>query len=141
MYSDLKRITAIEKESFPDPYPLHEFANHLMNPRSRLFVACIDGKLVGYVLTACESRYGGKIRSIAVSPDFRGKGVGKTLMTAAMEYLSKFGRVNLLVRRTNRIAIDLYRSFSFKESGRVIAGYYLDGEDAIEFDWTPNSEA
>ena len=134
-YRDLPQVVAIEKESFTDPYSLFEFAAHLMSSRSKLVVACANQVVVGYVLAIHESRRIGQIQSIAVSRELRGRGIGTMLMSSAMEHLTKLDKVRLVVRRTNMEAIRLYRSFSFRESGRVVEGYYPNGEDAIEFEW------
>jgi ribosomal-protein-alanine N-acetyltransferase len=134
---DLGRVVAIENESFTDPYPWAEFAAHLLGRRSGFVVACIDGEVVGYVLAAREARGEGWIRSIAVIPGFRRRGVGAALMEAAMESLAGCDRVRLLVRRSNEAAMALYRKFSFRETGVAVEGYYRDGEDAEEFEWTP----
>ena len=58
-------------------------------------------------------------------------------MEAAMESLEGCDSVRLLMRRSNRAAMALYRKFSFRETGVVVEGYYPDGEDAVEFEWTP----
>ncbi len=74
------------------------------------------------------------ILSVAVLPDARRRGIARALMSAALD----FGRTNavrlvlLEVRRSNRPAIKLYRSFSFSAMG-VRPQYYADtGEDAVE---------
>jgi [ribosomal protein S18]-alanine N-acetyltransferase len=131
--NDLGRVVAIERASFPDPYPRSLFAALLLSPLSRFVVACVDDVVVGYVLALHEPTRDGQIMSIAVSCGHRGKGVGRALMAAAMESLGR-RRVHLLVRRSNQAAIRLYRSFLFKETGLVVEGYYPDGEDALEFE-------
>lgn len=132
---DLKAVVAVERASFPGyPYHLSEFAFLRVSPRTMFTVATMDDEVVGYAIARREHRVG-EIVSIAVIPEFRGKGIGKALMRAAMDYLEKCGRIYLMVERTNTNAINLYRSFSFQTSGRIVEGYYPDGGDAIEFEW------
>lgn len=133
---DLGKVMAIEKASFTDPYPLEEFLAHLLGNRSGFVVASVDSEVVGYVLAAGEKGGEGWIRSIAVVPGYRRRGVGAALMGAAMKSLAGCDRVRLLVRRSNGAAMALYRRFSFKETGIIVEGYYPDGEDAVEFEWT-----
>lgn len=74
------------------------------------------------------------ILSVAVTPEARRRGIGRTLMNQALDYgRSKAVRLVLLeVRRSNRAAIKLYRTLSFSAMG-VRPAYYADtGEDAVE---------
>ena|SRR5436190_73295 len=70
---------------------------------------------------------------IATHPNDRRKGAGRALMHTlvgyAVEHRSRL--VLLEVRRTNRAAIRLYRSFGFSAMG-LRRRYYTDGEDAVE---------
>lgn len=70
---------------------------------------------------------------IATHPGARRRGAARALMQAlvahAVELRSRL--VLLEVRRTNRSAIRLYRSFGFSAMG-VRRSYYSDGEDAVE---------
>jgi ribosomal-protein-alanine N-acetyltransferase len=74
---------------------------------------------------------------IATRPDARRRGAGKALMAQMLDHAKrKKSRLLLLeVRRSNRAAIRLYRSFGFAAIG-VRRGYYQDGEDAIEMTLT-----
>jgi [ribosomal protein S18]-alanine N-acetyltransferase len=133
-HEDLQRVQLVERESFPDPYTESVFEFFLLDPRTDFVVACVGDSVVGYVIATRGPREG-SIQSIAVLPDFRRRKVGGMLMKSAMEYLAPCARVVLLVGRTNAGAIRLYRSFSFRETGRVFEGYYPSGDDALEFEW------
>jgi [ribosomal protein S18]-alanine N-acetyltransferase len=134
---DIRRLVFIEKGSFPDPYSELTFAFYRMNPWSSFVVACVDDSVVGYVI-AIRCLGTGTIQSIAVLREFRGRKIGRMLMRSAMDHLTRCRRVDLLVGRANDSAIRLYRSFSFRETGRVFHGYYPDGDDALEFEWKPD---
>ncbi len=132
-YQDLGQIRAIEKASFPDrPYSEFDFVSYLLLARSGFIVACKDRLVVGYVITIHQGREG-LIQSIAVSPEFRGRGIGEMLMTSAINHLaSNFHRTYLKVDVNHKSAIRLYHKLSFNETGNVTNKYYPNGDDAIE---------
>ena len=70
---------------------------------------------------------------IATHPGARRRGAARALMTALVDRAirDKCRLVLLEVRRSNRAAIRLYRSFGFSAMG-VRRSYYTDGEDAVE---------
>ncbi|HEY8477945.1 MAG TPA: ribosomal protein S18-alanine N-acetyltransferase [Chloroflexota bacterium] len=77
------------------------------------------------------------ITTIAVSPRYRGRGVGELLLLALIDKAIALGArwVTLEVRVSNTVAQHLYRKYTFKEMG-VRRRYYSDnGEDALIM-WT-----
>jgi ribosomal-protein-alanine N-acetyltransferase len=73
------------------------------------------------------------ITLLAVHPDCRNLGLGKTLLAALLESARRRGlaRATLEVRASNAIAISLYEQFGFQVAG-TRRGYYADtGEDAL----------
>ena len=132
-YADLGQVYAIEQESFPEgPYPPIVFANLLVLAGRGFIVAWWGDSVVGYVVGASAGGEG-MIQSVAVTPSLRRRGVGARLMESVVDHLSeKHGRISLLVDASNEAAIRLYHKSSFSETGRVIRGYYPNGNDAIE---------
>jgi ribosomal-protein-alanine N-acetyltransferase len=130
---DLGQVIKVEEASFPErPYSKMDFLSCLLIARDGFIVAVKDGSVIGYVI-AMGGRGEGLIQSIAVLPESRGKGVGEMLMKSATEHLARrFRRVSLLVDADNEKAFRLYRRLSFSETGRIIEGYYPNGDDAIE---------
>jgi ribosomal-protein-alanine N-acetyltransferase len=130
---DLAQVVQVEKASFPErPYSRLDFLAYLLTARDGFVVASRDGSVVGYVIAISQGREG-SIQSIAVSPDFRGNGVGELLMRSAIDRLAgKCDRVHLLVDSKNETAIRLYRKLSFEETGKVVRRYYPNGGDAVE---------
>jgi len=130
---DIPQVGQIENASFPErPYTRLDFAYFLLIARNGFIVAVEDSTLVGYVIATSQGR-AGTIQSIAVSPESRGKGVGELLMRAAIAHLiGKSERVRLLVAAKNKAAIRLYRKLSFEKTGKVVSGYYPNGDDALE---------
>ena len=96
-----------------------------------------DGEVRGYVVADLVSDFGrtvGHVKDIAVHPDWRGRGIGSTLLARALSVLAAGGarRAKLEVRAGNDAAQELYRAFGFSPN-HVVPGYYDDGEDALLF--------
>ena len=73
------------------------------------------------------------VTSIAVHPDFRGKGLGELLMLALMEVSIRLDArfVTLEVRVSNAVARALYEKLGFRQAG-IRPRYYTDNnEDAV----------
>jgi len=130
---DLDQVTEVEKASFQDrPYSRSDFVSCLLTAQRGFIVACRDASVIGYVISVSQG-HEGFIQSIAVLPAFRQEGVGEALMKSALDHLTVRCRwASLLVDVNNKAAIRLYRKFSFSETGRIIEGYYPNGDDAIE---------
>ncbi|PSP95010.1 ribosomal-protein-alanine N-acetyltransferase [Halobacteriales archaeon QS_4_62_28] len=135
--SDLLAIHRIEKASFPQPWPFSAFESYVGEPGFLVAAADDDdvSVLLGYVVADTVPNHGtplGHVKDLAVAPDYRGQGVGRTLLERAVEVLESVdaGSVKLEVRITNEAAISLYRSFEF-EHRRTIPNYYGNGEDAL----------
>ncbi|MCW5966850.1 MAG: GNAT family N-acetyltransferase, partial [Bryobacterales bacterium] len=62
----------------------------------------------------------------------RGQGLGRKLLQRVIARIARagVGKVFLMVRADNQVAINLYRSMGFRRLRRV-AAYYTDGQDAI----------
>ena len=131
--ADLLDVLQIEKASFPQPWPYTAFQT-FVGERGFL-VAVRDGRVVGYVVADVTPNFGrdiGHVKDIAVHPDARGEGLGRTLLERGLFTLAVDGAslVKLEVRESNDAALALYRDVGF-ESLRRIPRYYEDGEDAL----------
>jgi ribosomal-protein-alanine N-acetyltransferase len=130
---DLEQVVAIDQVSFSLPWPPRSFQFELTdNPASRCWVAESDERVVGMLvgwLIVDEIH----IATIATHPDFRKQGIGKKLLSFALQSAGEEGAVSsfLEVRESNTVALEMYRKFGYVEDGRR-EGYYKDnGEDAI----------
>ena len=91
-----------------------------------------EPRLVGYAgtwLMLDEAH----ITTIAVRPEFRGRGLGEMLMIGLIERAMEVGArwVTLEVRVSNTVAQSLYRKYTFHAEG-IRKGYYSDNnEDAV----------
>ncbi|HEY8395030.1 MAG TPA: ribosomal protein S18-alanine N-acetyltransferase [Thermaerobacter sp.] len=130
---DVPLVLAIERRSFPTPWSERAFVSELRdNLYADYIVARFEGRLVGYAGMWCildEAH----VTTIAVDPDFRGRGIGDRLLTALEERALRQGcrRMTLEVRVSNHVAQRLYKRHGFRACG-LRPGYYTDnGEDAI----------
>jgi len=113
---DIKRVN---EQTLPENYPMELWEDILSEHCS--FVLMANSNVVGYCCVARNS-----IMSFAILSPYRGKGLGKLLMTTALEYLrsQKWKYVNLHVRVDNTIAQKLYLSVGF-EIIETVDKYYM----------------
>ena len=131
--ADCPAVHAIEYSVFPTPWTLKDFEKEMtVNSCARYLVAEADGKIVGFAgawMILDESH----MTNIAVLPEYRGRGIGRRLMEALLQYASNLGvsYMTLEVRAGNEKAQALYRSLGFVKAA-VRKKYYEDnGEDAL----------
>jgi ribosomal-protein-alanine N-acetyltransferase len=100
----------------------------------RALVHSEAGAVAGFLVYACVVDEG-TIINVAVEPDHQGRGIGRALMTAAMEAMRREKvRVCLLeVRESNTAARRLYYALGFRVDGRRRGYYPVSGgrEDAL----------
>lgn len=131
--SDLLAVTRIERECFSDPWPYDAFRRLLDEPA--FLVATRADATVGYVVADRAPNHGhdvGHIKDLAVSPEARGEGIGRTLLRSALARLRATGIAvaRLEVRVGNDPARSLYAGEGFEPIRRE-TNYYRDGEDAL----------
>lgn len=131
---ELDRILEIETASFgKDAYDRKLFAEYLRKCGGLFLGAWKGRKLCGYMLT-CKRVEGSRAEliSVAVDPEYRGKGVASSLMKSTLRRLRLRGtlRFALMVKWTNAEARGFYEKYGFTKVRRV-KQYYEDGEDGI----------
>jgi ribosomal-protein-alanine N-acetyltransferase len=153
---DVPTVTAIDKKSFPTPWQASSYLYELRQAKRSFYYALLrpetdkavpsrqgllywlrgisspvqESRVIGYVGFRCRPTEA-HISTIAVHPDWRGKGLGELLLLTAVEEALARGAsmISLEVRPSNHVAQRLYRKYGFRFSG-VHRGYYRDGEDA-----------
>lgn len=85
-----------------------------------IYVAKINGKVVGYVDPCIDERGRRRINAIYVAPEAQGKGAGGKLMRQALNVLGRDQDIYLDVVSYNRNAIDFYKHFGFEETDAVV---------------------
>jgi [ribosomal protein S18]-alanine N-acetyltransferase len=142
---DLDAVEEIERASYPTPWSRAMFAAELQKPASLAIGAYHDGGvLVGYAIV---SRYvdAWHVMNIAVVPEFRRRGIGRSLLEMLFEVTAADPRrgYTLEVRVSNSEAIRLYERLGFEARG-IRRGYYTDNREDALIMWrepTPTEKA
>ena len=88
-----------------------------------IFVAEAGGRLVGYITTRIDRQAGkGRIPNLAVSAEFRGRGLGRLLIERALEYFRAEGMVYAVIETMaqNTIGQHVYPACGFVEIARQV---------------------
>lgn len=136
--ADLSRVHLIDVLSFSVPWSERSFRFELTeNKNASVWVAELalpDGKkeIVGMIVMWVildESH----VATIAVQPDYRGRGIGQRLLARGLLAVYKRGaRVAFLeVRRSNLAAQHMYKKFGFRIDGKRLRYYRDNNEDAL----------
>jgi [ribosomal protein S18]-alanine N-acetyltransferase len=131
--ADVPAVLEIERLSFSAPWPAFAFEQELTaNRLAHYRVVRLGDRVVafgGIWLMVDEAH----ITTFGVHPDHRRRGIGRRLLLQLAEVAVELGsaRMTLEVRVSNEPAQALYRSFGFVVSGRRVAYYSDDGEDAL----------
>lgn len=129
---DVERVSAIEAEAFPLPWTAADFRHELTeNKVARYLVVEEAGEVAAFagVHVIIDQ---GHVTNIAVAEQHRGKGYGRLVTAALMQYAANLGAtyLTLEVRASNQAAQNLYASLGFIKVS-VRKRYYEDtGEDA-----------
>jgi len=135
---DIPQVAAVDRLSFSLPWSEKSFRFEVLeNDASLLWVAeaaAPDGlrEVVGMIvvwLVVDEAH----VATIAVHPQYRGLGLGRRLLTAALVDAIQQGAIlaTLEVRRGNTVAQELYRKFGFQVVGERSHYYNDNSEDAL----------
>lgn len=133
---DVPTLLELERLCFSDPWSEDLIRDDVVkNPISSYLVGEIEVQgirtIVAY-LGIWVVRNECQINNMAVHPDYRGRGIGKRILTEVLEITQELGVVywTLEVRKGNGPAVLLYKSAGFKEDG-IRPNYYENGEDAL----------
>ena len=129
-YSDLPKVLAIERRSFPTPWSLSMFVLELSKPSGICLARLTGTQMQGYLICARYDQ-AWHLMNIAVDPVLRRRGVARALIDAMIERAGVDANFTLEVRVSNAGAIALYESYGFRSVG-TRRRYYADtGEDAL----------
>ena len=138
---DVDRVAAIERRSFPTPWPARGYRHELANNKHAFYVVLArldehgEEHILGYAgqwIVADEAH----VSTIAVDPDWRGRGLGALLLHQMVHHALTHDAavVSLEVRESNEPAHALYARFGFRQVGRRRRYYRDTGEDALLMD-------
>jgi ribosomal-protein-alanine N-acetyltransferase len=121
---DLETVEAIQ---YCSPEAVHwDAAGYLDHD---FWVAVVGKVVAGFLVARRVAPDEGEVLNLAVSPEFRRKGIARALFQAAHTQLS--GTIFLEVRESNLAALALYKSLGFKEVSRRPGYYHSPLETAI----------
>lgn len=130
---DLDEVLHIEERTFSTPWSRNSFEMEITdNLLSTYIVAEVEGKIVAYAgmwIIIDE----GHITNLAVDERYKGKSIGNYLLVGLIKQCvnNNIYRMTLEVRKSNDVAINLYKKHGFTEQG-IRKNYYADEkEDAI----------
>lgn len=111
--------------------PAADIALARRGPGSAVLVGRDNGRIVATAMVGHDG-HRGWVYYVAVDPDRQGKGLGRSIMSAAEDWLRAAGvpKLQLLVRRENTRAGAFYQSLGFEESTSVMFAKWLDGREA-----------
>ena len=102
-----------------------ELKKDLNNPKTIIFTANVDGKIVGYISNSFQgktpytkTKKKGTIDDLFVLEEYRKKGIGKNLINEAFILFKSRGIkiVSISVSSNNLPTLELYKNFGFKEN-------------------------
>lgn len=126
---------SIETRSYPDDE--YDPDKYVEQPDKAAFLALYKGKCVGYIRVAKRWNGNGFIEDVTVDRAFRGCGIGRRLMDAAVRWSKETGLsgISLETQDWNLPACRFYLRYGFELGGvdtRVYTGPYA-GEKALYF--------
>ncbi len=127
--SDLESIVRLEERAFEvGPYTIHMLREILHDPQSYSLVAVEGEVIAGYITILPIDKLHADVESIAVDPDFGGRGIGKTLMMRGEEWMSRnhFRYSVLEVRDKNDVAIAMYLKLGYSIKEKLHSYYELE---------------
>lgn len=137
----LDAVSQLEQECFSEPWLRSQLEDALSDDRIELFVALLEGQVVGYAGMSFVLDEG-SVTDIAVFPQFRNHGIGRALVQRLKQCSCALGLsfLTLEVRASNGAALALYQSEGFVPVGRRRGFYRKPTEDAVLMTWTNTAQ-
>jgi ribosomal-protein-alanine N-acetyltransferase len=130
--ADMDRVLEIERASFgKDAYDRKLFAEYQRKCGGLFLLAEGVRTVDGYSIACISGKYS-NLESLAVHPHARGNGAASSLLKSTIRRLKLqgVGRITLMVRRSNAVALQFYERRGFAAVRRA-PGYYEDGEEGL----------
>ena len=129
---DIDTVAEIERNSLPTPWSAQSFLDEVNNPLSLCLVGETGELIIAYICIGLILEEG-HILTLGVRGDYRGRGIGKRLLTHTLRELSLLGSKKLFleVRQSNITAMRLYGSLGFHKVGIRKDYYHSPREDAL----------
>jgi len=129
---DLPEVLAVERVSFPNPWPESTFRGELQNRGLSTPLVAVEeatGRIIGYLIY-WKIMDEVQVNNVAVHPDCRRRGVAEAIFREVLGTLRAEGAkfVSLEVRTSNAAARRLYEKLGFETWG-VRKGYYSNPDE------------
>jgi ribosomal-protein-alanine acetyltransferase len=135
--ADLDRLVTLENRCFDsDRLSRRNFRYMIARAHASVLVADVGGDMAGYALVLYHTGTSlARLYSIAVDPEYRGRGLGEALLTAAEDAArdSDCVTMRLEIRPDNEAGIRLYQRLGYRRFGRY-DDYYEDHADALRME-------
>jgi len=128
--SDEPAVVALWERLFPDARAWNQPAAYIRRKlavqRELFLVGALDGRAVATVLAGYDG-VRGWVYHLAVAPEHRRHGYGRTMMAAAEARLRALGcpKINLQIMRTNAEVVRFYERLGYAVEDRVSMGRAL----------------
>lgn len=129
---DIEGVLIVEQQSFTTPWSRQAFEEEANNNLAHYLVVDDDGLIAGYagMWVIIDEAH---VTNVAISPDYRQKGLGEKLLNALIAQAIDKGATSMTleVRASNTAAQKLYAKKGFTKQG-LRPNYYTDThEDAL----------
>ena len=127
---DLEKISNVLEEEFDDFWNYNILKKELQNPNS-IYLVCKDSdEIIGFAGMTLTLDIA-EINNIVIKKSYRGNGFSTPLLEELIKIAKDHNciKVNLEVAESNKIAINLYKKFGFKQVG--LRKKYYNGVDAL----------
>ncbi|XP_074659328.1 N-alpha-acetyltransferase 20-like [Tubulanus polymorphus] len=136
---DMFRFNCVNLDPLTETYGLPFYLQYLAHwPEYFKVAESPSGRIMGYIMGKSEGRpenWHGHVTAVTVAPDYRRLGLAGSLMTL-LEVISDKKRcffVDLFVRVSNKIAVNMYHKLGYTEYRRVLE-YYSGEVDEDAYD-------
>lgn len=138
--NDLFKFNNINLDVLTETYNMPFYLYYMSRwPEAFTVAEAPGGDLMGYMLGKSEGKdelWHGHVSAVTVAPTYRRLGLAKTLMDDLEEMSTNVYNaffVDLFVRASNTLAINMYEKLGYVKYRRVIE--YYSGEDSTEDAW------
>lgn len=92
----------------------------IKDPSKEVYLALVDNEIKGFIILRMRGIFVGYIQTVAVSPEWRNRGIGSKLIQFAEDRIfEEFPNVFLCVSSFNQKAQDLYRRLEYEIVGEL----------------------
>lgn len=136
---DLFLFNNVNLDPLTETYGLSFYLQYLAHwPEYFQVAESPSGDIMGYIMGKAEGvqeNWHGHVTALTVAPEYRKLGVAAMLMSG-LEYISEKKQayfVDLFVRVSNKVAVDMYKRLGYSVYRRVLEYYFGDpDEDAFD---------